>query len=195
MGSSGDFAFALLAVGVVRLTQVRPGNRWVHSGSPWGSLGSSGVVEFTWVRPGCRCVDMRSLGSLGFTLGVVGSFRFGWVYSGSPLGSLGSSGVAGFTQVGPGSPAVHAESQGSLRFPLGVVGFILGRWVHSVSPWGSLCSFGITGITRVCLGDVRFTWVRPGGRCVHPGSLGSLVFALGVVGFIWCRWVHAGLLG
>ena len=34
--------------------------------------------------------------------------------------------------------------------------------------------------------------MRPGGRQVHPGSLGSLMCALGVVGFIRGRWVHWG---
>ena len=77
---------------------------------------------------------------------------------------------------------------------------------------GSLCSSGVVGFTRV----------RAGGRWVHPGSLGSLGFALvslgssgvvgfslvhaggqwgslcsrgfalGVVGFILGRWVHSG---
>ena len=34
--------------------------------------------------------------------------------------------------------------------------------------------------------------VRPGGRRVHPGSLGSLGRALGVVGFIRGNWVNWG---
>ena len=37
-----------------------------------------------------------------------------------------------------------------------------------------------------------FTWVRPGGRRDHPESLGSLGWALGVVGFIRGRRVHQG---
>ena len=40
---------------------------------------------------------------------------------------------------------------------------------------------------------VVFTRVRPGGGCVHPGSLGSLEFALGVVRFIRGRYKHSGL--
>ena len=42
------------------------------------------------------------------------------------------------------------------------------------------------------MGVVRFSLVRPGGRWVHPGLFGSLVFALGVVGFIRGRWIHSG---
>ena len=56
------------------------------------------------------------------------------------------------------------------------------RWVHSCSP-------------RVLLGssrDIRLTQVSLGGGWVHPGSLGSLMFALGVVGFIQGCWVHSG---
>ena len=41
-------------------------------------------------------------------------------------------------------------------------------------------------------GFVVFTRDRAGGRWVHPGSLGSIRFALGVVGFIWVYWVHSG---
>ena len=40
-------------------------------------------------------------------------------------------------------------------------------------------------------GVVRFTWVHTVGRCVHPGSLRSLGFAMGVVVFIQGRWVHS----
>ena len=39
---------------------------------------------------------------------------------------------------------------------------------------------------------VGFTRVRPGGRWVHPGSLGSLRCALIIVGFIRGRLVHSG---
>ena len=35
------------------------------------------------------------------------------------------------------------------------------------------------------------TSVRPGGRWVHPGSIGSVGFALGVVGFIRGLWVQS----
>ena len=45
------------------------------------------------------------------------------------------------------------------------------------------------------MGVVRFSLVRPGGRWVHPGLFGSLVFALGVVGFIRGRWIQPVYLG
>ena len=45
---------------------------------------------------------------------------------------------------------------------------------------GSLGSFGV----------VAFTRVHHVGCYVHPGSLGSLEFSLGVVGFIRGHWVH-----
>ena len=38
-----------------------------------------------------------------------------------------------------------------------------------------------------------FTFVRAGGRWVYPGSLDSLGFALGVVGYVWGCWVNSGL--
>ena len=86
---------------------------------------------------------------------------------------------------------VHPGSLGSLGFAMGVVGFIGGFWVQWCSPCGSLGSSWVVGFTRVRPGDcwvhmvvVRFTQVRPGGSWVHAGSLGSLGFALGVVGLI-----------
>ena len=36
--------------------------------------------------------------------------------------------------------------------------------------------------------------MRPGGRPIHSESFGSFVYALGVVGFIWRRWVYSGAL-
>ena len=82
---------------------------WVHSNSPWVSLGSSGVVGFTRVRPGVRWVHLQSFGSLAFALEVVGFTRRrpegrwvhagGWVHSGSPWGSFGSFGVVEFTRI------------------------------------------------------------------------------------------------
>ena len=86
--------------------------------------------------------------------------------SGWPWWSLGSSRVT----VGRW---VHPRSFGSSRVTVG-------RWVHSLSPWVSLGSSSV----------VRFTRIRLGGDCVHPGPLGSLRFALGVVGFIRGCWVH-----
>ena len=47
-----------------------------------------------------------------------------------------------------------------------------------------MCSSGVVGFTRV----------RTAGLSVLPGSLGSLAFALGVIGFIWSRKVHSGSL-
>ena len=162
-------------------------------------LCSSGVVEFTWLRSVCRWVHPGSLISLGWALGVVRFIRGHWVNSlGSVLvvvgyilgrsvrpGShwlyLGSSRVVGFTQFRPVFRWVHPGSLGSsgdvgfTRVHTGCRAFIRGRWVHSGAPWGLMDS------SRV----VKFTRVRPGGHCVYVGSLGSLVFALGVVGFIW----------
>ena len=54
--------------------------------------------------------------------------------------------------------------------------------MNPTTPWGSLGSSGF----------VHFTRVRPGGSWVHPGSLGLLEFALGVVGFTQGRSVHSG---
>ena len=109
------------------------------------------------------------------------------VHLGSPFGPFGSSWVIGFTRVLAGGLWVHAGSLGSLRFALGVIAFIRGSLgslgfasVHL--PWGSMGSSEV----------VAFTRVRPWGRWVHPGSLGSIKFALGFTGFIRGRWVHLG---
>ena len=65
-GSSRVVRFTLVrVVGFIR-------GRWVHSGSPWGSLGSSWVVGFTRVRYLGRWVHPGLLDSLGITLGVFG---------------------------------------------------------------------------------------------------------------------------
>ena len=127
-------------------------------------------------------------------MGVLGSYV-----------SVGSSEVVEFTQVHHWGRWVHPGWLGSLRCALGVFGFIWfvwftrehpggvgfmrvvgivrGRWVHSIAPWGSLGSSGVVGFTRV----------RPVRRWVHAASLVSsgvaLVYALGFVGFIRCRWV------
>ena len=84
--SLGSLGFALRVVGFIR-------DRWVHSDSPFGSLGSSEFVGFTRVCPMCRCVHPTSLGSLSLALGVVGFIWCRWVHSGSPWRTLGSSGV------------------------------------------------------------------------------------------------------
>ena len=122
-------------------------------------------------------------GSLRFAIGVVGFIQDRLVHSGSPLGKLVSFGVFGFTRVRSGGRCVHPRTLGSLAFALGVVGFIRGRRVHSGSPsCGSFSSSRVVGLTRI----------RPVGDWVHPASLGSLAFAVGVVGFFRCRWVHSG---
>ena len=55
------------------------------------------------------------------------------------------------------------ESFVSLSCVLGFIGFINGRFVHSRAPWR---------------------------RWVHPWSVGSIPYALGVVWFIRGHWVH-----
>ena len=82
-----------------------------------------------------------------------------------------------------------------LGFALGIVVFNRCRWVHSGTSWRTLGSSGV----------VVFTRFRPGGRCVHPGTLNSLGNALGVTRIVLAigisqvhpggHWVHPGLLG
>ena len=96
LGSPGS---ALLGVGFMRGRWVHP--KW-HSGTPWGSLGSSGVVGFPRIRPVGGCVHPCPLGSLACALGVVAFIRGRWVHSGATRGSLRSSVVVGFTRVHPG---------------------------------------------------------------------------------------------
>ena len=164
------------------------------------------VSAFIGVRPNGRRI-LR--GSLGRALVVVWFIRSRWIHFGVPLGSLGSSGVAGLIGARPGDRRVRPGSLGSLGHTLGVVGFVRGRWVlwgalrgfvrgrkvHYVTPWRSTGSSSVDD----------FIAVRPSGRRVLQGSLGSLVSALGVVGFtgvagcievglgfIRCRCVHWG---
>ena len=100
-----------------------------------------------------------------------------------------------------------------------VVGYIQVRWVHLSAPWGLssssvLVSFGrafeVREFIRARQGGRRVHYVSlssfggrsglmracPGGRWVHSGShlgsLGSLVRALGVFGFIKFRLVYSG---
>ena len=50
---------------------------------------------------------------------------------------------------------------------------------------------GSLGSLGFALGVVGFSRISPGGRrLVHLRSLDSLRFVLGVVGFIWVRWVR-----
>ena len=72
-GSFGFLGSALGGVGLMQVVRFFRG-RWVHSGAPWGSLSSSGVVGFTPVRPGCLWVHLSPFGSLGSTLGALGSY-------------------------------------------------------------------------------------------------------------------------
>ena len=86
----------------------------------------------------------------------------------------------GFTRVRPWCCWNHPGYLGA---------FVSGRSVHSRASWGSLGSSGVGAIIHA----------RPGGRWVHPGSLGSLAQALGVLGSLgivlftrvkpWGRWV------
>ena len=150
-------------------------------------LGTSRVVRLTRVNLGGGWVHLTSLGSLGFTLSVVGFIDVCWVHSGSPLGSLGLSGVVGFIRVRPAGlwvcsvvRWVHPRSLGSLQFALGFVWFIVGRSVHWGSPCGPFDSSGVVGFTRFRFstlgssGVVVLTRVSPVGRWVIPGSLNSL---------------------
>ena len=117
------------------------------------------------MRPVRRWVHSVSLGSFGFTLGSLGSFRFvglilvcpggRWVNFGVPWLSFGSFGVAGFVPMRPGDRWVHSVSLDSVWCTLGVVGFIRGRWVHSaMDRWVHLGSSGFT--QRFA----RFIWGR-----------------------------------
>ena len=77
----------------------------------------------------------------------------------------------------------HPGSLGSLGFDmvffrecaLGVVGYIRCHWLHRGASSESFGSSGVAG----------FTGVRSVCRRFHPGSLGSLGCAQGIVGFIW----------
>ena len=115
-----------------------------------------------------------------------------------------------FTKVGRGGTWEHPVWLGSLGFFLG------GRCVHPRSLgllWFALVALGSSGVTgftqvrhrvveftRVGLGVVRFTQVvgftrdRSRSRKVHPGSLCSVGFALGVGWFIRGCWVDSGSL-
>ena len=97
--------------------------RWVRSGSPWVSLGSSQVV--------------------GFGLGVAGFIACRWIRKGILWGPLASSGVIGFTRARPGCRWFYSVSFVSFACALVFVGSIRGRRVHSHAPWGSLDSSGV----------------------------------------------------
>ena len=104
----------------------------------------------------------------------------------------------GFTQVRPGCCRVHSGWLGSGGCALGVVGFMRDRWVHDGASWGSSgsfgCSLGHSGVPWGWSGSlvvVGFTRLRPVGRRVHSGSLGSLGYVLGVVSAIRGRWVDS----
>ena len=132
-----------------------------------------------------------SLCSFGCALGVNWFSQGRWVRWGVPCESLGSYGV--------------------VRFALGVIWFILDIWVHSRSLGSLGCNLwgvrfrwvhrGVVGVwvhwgapwvSSGSLGFVRFIAVRPAGRRIHAGSLGSLWRTLGVVVYIRVGWVHWG---
>ena len=105
----------------------------------------------------------------------------------------------GFILLRPGGRRVHWESLGSIGklfvCALVVVGFIRGRSIHSGAQWVSLRLFGDVGFIQVRPGGhwvVGFIQVSAGGCRVHSGSLGSFRCTLGIVGFIWGRWVQLG---
>ena len=122
MGSLGALVYPMGVVVFIRCP-------WVHSGAPWGSLGSSLDIVFARERPGGVLVHLGFLGSLGCSLRFVGFVRCRWEHSGSPWVSLGSLGVVRFTPVCAGVRWDRLQSLDSF----GVVGFILlltgGRWV------------------------------------------------------------------
>ena len=84
LGHSGSFGSQRCTLGVFGFIRVR----LVHSGAPWGALGSCGslgsseVVGFTRVRHGGGWVNSVLLGSRGCTLGFDGFILRGWVHSG-----------------------------------------------------------------------------------------------------------------
>ena len=174
LGSSGFLWFIRERPGSVAFIRVVGFilGRWVHSVAPWGSFGSSGVVRITQLRPGYRWIHMGSFGSLRCALGVFGFIRVRLVHSGAPRGALGSSGVVGFTPVRPGCRCVHPWSIGSLGCALWVVGFILGG--TQVCPGGSWVHTGSFGSLRCALGVFGFIRVRCVRSGAPWGTLGSL---------------------
>ena len=151
-----------------------------------------------------RRVNPWSIGSLGCALGVVLFIQGGWVHCNGPSELSCSSGFPVFIEVRPGGCRVHP---GLLGYALGVVGFILGRWFHWDAFWGWSGPSGVAALIGVrpwCGQGNRGRWVhcsalwestassevagfivvRRAGRQVHPGSLGSLGCALGVVVFM-----------
>ena len=164
-------------------------------------MGSCGVVLITRVRPGGRWLFPRLICSLARTLSVVGFIRGCWVPSRVPWRLLGSSGVVWFICAYPRDRCVYPESLGSLTHALVVVVFSRAhhgcRWIQFHSNWCLLGSSGFGGFSLAqALGGlnssrfVGFTFARPEGRYVHPETLRSLVCVLGVVGFSRYRCVH-----
>ena len=68
----------------------------------WASSGSFGVAGFIGVRPGSRWVRSGSLGLLGCALGVVWLVRGLWVDWEVSRGSSGTLGVTGLFEVRTG---------------------------------------------------------------------------------------------
>ena len=131
-----------------------------------------GVVGFMWV-----CLvhsGARSLGSFGRAVGVVLfilACSWGRRFD---SGSLRSLRYVGFIRAWLAGGGVHFSSLGSFEGVLVVVE--IRTWV-----------FGFILARRVVIG---FVWTLSRDRWFHSGLLGSFVRALGVVGFIWGRWVH-----
>ena len=112
LGLSGMFGFTLRIVGLIR-------GRWVHLGTPLGSMGSPGVVVFTRMRPGGRWFRLGSLRSPARALGIDEFISCRWVSSRAPWRSLCTSGGVTFTCVHPQCRWIHLGSLCSLARPCG----------------------------------------------------------------------------
>ena len=144
------------------------------------SSGPSRVAGFSRVRSGGHRVYPGTQGSLRCTLGVVRFIQ-----------------ALLFIGIRPGGSRVYPRSLVSLGCARGVVGFIKGRWIHWCAPWESSGSSGVAGFIGVrpllssgSSGVTGFIVVCPGGRRVHPGSLGSFGCTLEDVWFIRGRCIH-----
>ena len=146
---------------------VRPGGRWVHSGSLESFGCAVGVVGFIlgrWVHSGAT---WALFASFGCNLGVSGFIRFRWVHSSSPLGSVASFGFAGFIRVRLGCHFCSLVSFGyALVVALGVFQGPIGSFVY----------------TRRVVVFVGGRWVQPGGRLANTGSLDSFGCVWGLLG-------------
>ena len=190
------FASFRRALGFVRIIRVR----LVHSCAPWMSSSSFGFVEFIRTRPGSSRVHLCSLGSFGRgpAKGVLGfirvrwvwslvSFDVLWVHSGATWGSSGSFRFVGFIRARPGGRCVRSGSLGSFMHGLGDIGFIGFVWFTLAHLMGLRVHLGSVGLfwrADSVVGPFVLVNKRPRCRRVQLGFLGSLVLALGVIGFI-----------